>query len=110
MNGDARGWRMALVPDSLINPPHPVRTALPKAFIALAEGHAPSPETASSIFVHCRERLAPYKRIRRIELYELPTTNSAEGYCHRLSLSPQAARWRQRRPSLACALTYLGDF
>lgn len=29
MNGDARGWRMALVPDSLINPPHPVRTALP---------------------------------------------------------------------------------
>jgi len=29
VNGDARGWRMALVPDSLINPPHPVRTALP---------------------------------------------------------------------------------
>ena len=30
MNGDARGWRMALVPDSLINPPpHPLHTALP---------------------------------------------------------------------------------
>ena len=29
MNGDARGWRMALVPDSLINsPPHPLPTTL----------------------------------------------------------------------------------
>jgi hypothetical protein len=29
VNVDARGWRMALVPDALINPPEPARTALP---------------------------------------------------------------------------------
>jgi hypothetical protein len=29
MNGDARGWRIALVPDALINPPRPGRAALP---------------------------------------------------------------------------------
>jgi hypothetical protein len=29
VNGDARGWRMALVPDSLINPPDGARATLP---------------------------------------------------------------------------------
>jgi hypothetical protein len=29
VNGDARGWRMALVPDALINPPALARAALP---------------------------------------------------------------------------------
>ena len=29
MSGDARGWRMALVPDALINPTEQARTALP---------------------------------------------------------------------------------
>jgi hypothetical protein len=29
VNGDARGWRMALVPDKLINPPDRARAALP---------------------------------------------------------------------------------
>ena len=29
MNGDARGWRMALVPDGLINPPERGRGTLP---------------------------------------------------------------------------------
>jgi len=29
VNGDVRGWRMALVPDTLINPPTLVRAALP---------------------------------------------------------------------------------
>jgi hypothetical protein len=31
VNGDARGWRMALVPDSLVNPRDPERAALPDA-------------------------------------------------------------------------------
>jgi len=33
MNGDARGWRIALVPEALINPPG--RAALPNVFGAL---------------------------------------------------------------------------
>ncbi len=35
MTGDARGWRMALVPDALINPPERARTALPDVLGAL---------------------------------------------------------------------------
>jgi len=29
MTGDSRGWRVALVPETLINPPHRARAALP---------------------------------------------------------------------------------
>jgi hypothetical protein len=35
VNGDARGWRMALLPDALINPRTPVRAALPDVLSAL---------------------------------------------------------------------------
>jgi hypothetical protein len=35
VNGDARGWRMALVPDALINPRTPVRAALPDVLSVL---------------------------------------------------------------------------
>ncbi|HYZ61743.1 MAG TPA: AMP-dependent synthetase, partial [Acetobacteraceae bacterium] len=68
----------AVAEAAVVPSPDPVRTALPKAFIALAEGHAPSAETAAAIFAHLRERLAPYKRIRRIEFYELPKTISGK--------------------------------
>jgi hypothetical protein len=36
VNGDARGWRMALVPDTLINPSSLARAALPDALGVLA--------------------------------------------------------------------------
>ena len=58
--------------------PDPTRGMLPKAFIALAAGHEPTEETAASIFAHLRARLAPYKRIRRIEFAELPKTISGK--------------------------------
>ena len=35
MNGDARGWRIALVPDTLLNPPTPARAALPDVLSVL---------------------------------------------------------------------------
>ena len=38
MNGDARGWRMALVPDALINPRTLARAALPDALGVLEAG------------------------------------------------------------------------
>ncbi|MHB8476880.1 MAG: hypothetical protein ACYDBZ_11430 [Steroidobacteraceae bacterium] len=38
MNGDARGWRMALVPDALINPRTLGRAALPDALGILEAG------------------------------------------------------------------------
>ena len=38
MNGDARGWRIALVPDALINPRTLARAALPDALGVLEAG------------------------------------------------------------------------
>jgi hypothetical protein len=38
VNVDARGWRMALVPDALINPPERARSALPDVLGLLEAG------------------------------------------------------------------------
>jgi acetyl-CoA synthetase len=51
---------------------------VPKAYVVLATGFEPSRETALSILRHSREQLAPYKRIRRIEFYDLPKTISGK--------------------------------
>jgi acetyl-CoA synthetase len=55
-----------------------VRLAVPKAYIVLASGWEPNAETALAIFSFSRERLAPYKRIRRLEFAELPKTISGK--------------------------------
>ncbi|MGI8528699.1 MAG: AMP-binding enzyme, partial [Geodermatophilaceae bacterium] len=38
----------------------------------------PTAETAAAILRYCRDRLAPFKRIRRIEFAELPKTISGK--------------------------------
>jgi acetyl-CoA synthetase len=58
--------------------PDPLRLAVPKAFVALRAGHEPSRELAGEILRFAAQRLAPYKRIRRIEFYELPKTISGK--------------------------------
>jgi acetyl-CoA synthetase len=68
----------AVAEAAVVPAPDPVRLAVPKAYIALAAGAAPTSETALSIFVHLRARLAPYKRIRRIQFAELPKTISGK--------------------------------
>jgi acetyl-CoA synthetase len=68
----------AVAEAAVVPAPDAVRTAVPKAFIALATGHQPTRETALSIFRHSRSRLARYKRPRRIEFYELPKTISGK--------------------------------
>jgi acetyl-CoA synthetase len=69
-----------LVAEAAVVPsPDPIRLAIPKAYVLLVSGAARSPETALSIFRHLRTRLAPFKRIRRIELVsELPKTISGK--------------------------------
>ncbi len=62
----------AVMEAAVVPTPDPLRLVVPKAFLTLAAGHAPSSETALSIFRHIRARLAPYKRVRRIEFAELP--------------------------------------
>ncbi|MBV9656427.1 MAG: AMP-binding protein [Acetobacteraceae bacterium] len=57
----------------------PLRLAVPKAYVSLVAGAAMSAETARSIFAHARARLAPFKRIRKLELVtELPKTISGK--------------------------------
>ncbi|MCP4615411.1 MAG: AMP-binding protein [Bradyrhizobium sp.] len=64
---------------AVVPSPDPIRLAIPKAYVLLAAGVERSPETALSIFKHLHTRLAPFKRIRRIELVtELPKTISGK--------------------------------
>jgi len=68
----------AVAEAAVVPAPDPVRLAVPKAFVILAAGMAPNRETALSIFRHLRERLAPFKRVRRIEFSDLPKTISGK--------------------------------
>jgi acetyl-CoA synthetase len=63
---------------AVVPSPDPLRLSVPKAFITLKPGLEPSREMAHTIFSFCRTRLAPYKRIRRIEFGELPKTISGK--------------------------------
>jgi len=64
---------------AVVPSPDPIRLAVPKAYVLLTSGAARSRATALSIFEHLQTRLAPFKRIRRIELVtELPKTISGK--------------------------------
>src|SRR5699024_5035682 len=63
---------------AVVPSPDPIRLAVPKAYVALSNGYEPNAETAESILKHCRDGLAPYKRIRRLEFFELPKTVSGK--------------------------------
>jgi acetyl-CoA synthetase len=69
-----------LVAEAAVVPsPDPIRLAIPKAYVLLTAGAERSAATALSIFQHLQNRLAPFKRIRRIELVsELPKTISGK--------------------------------
>jgi acetyl-CoA synthetase len=59
--------------------PDPIRLAIPKAYVLLVAGAERTRETALSIFQHLHTRLAPFKRIRKIEFVtELPKTISGK--------------------------------
>ena len=53
---------------AVVPSPDPIRLAIPKAYVLLVSGVERTPETALSIFKHLHTRLAPFKRIRKIEL------------------------------------------
>jgi acetyl-CoA synthetase len=69
-----------LVAEAAVVPsPDPIRLAIPKAYVLLVPGTERSRDAARSIFQHLHARLAPFKRIRRIELVsELPKTISGK--------------------------------
>ncbi|PDP85231.1 AMP-dependent synthetase [Glycomyces fuscus] len=63
---------------AVVPSPDPLRLAVAKAYVSLAAGVAPDAETARSILAHARERLSPYKRVRRLEFGDLPKTVSGK--------------------------------
>lgn len=68
----------AVAEAAVVPSPDPVRLSVPKAYIALKPGVEPNRETALSIFRFSRERLSPFKRLRRLEFAELPKTISGK--------------------------------
>src|SRR4029078_12791153 len=56
----------AVAEAAVVPSPDPVRLAVPKAYVVLADGWSPDSETAQAIFAHAREHLAPFLRVRRI--------------------------------------------
>ncbi|HUR57315.1 MAG TPA: AMP-binding protein [Opitutaceae bacterium] len=67
------------VAESAVVPsPDPVRLSVPKAFVVLKAGQAADRAAALAIFRFIRARLAPYKRVRRLEFAELPKTISGK--------------------------------
>lgn len=94
-----------LVAEAAVVPsPDPVRLAVPKAYVVLVPGASPTRDTALSILLFARERLAPYKRVRRLEFFDLPKTIS--GKIRRVELRERedaasgrtgAAEWREEQ-------------
>jgi acetyl-CoA synthetase len=69
----------AVAEAAVVPSPDPIRLAIPKAYVLLVGGTERSSAIALSIFRHLHVRLAPFKRIRRIELVtELPKTISGK--------------------------------
>ncbi|MFD5769650.1 AMP-binding protein [Streptomyces sp. NPDC127049] len=68
----------AVAEAAVVPAPDPLRLAVPKAYVVLAEGFKPDAETARTLFAHSKAVLAPYKRVRRLEFAELPKTVSGK--------------------------------
>ncbi|MFK0153186.1 AMP-binding protein [Streptomyces sp. NPDC090493] len=68
----------AVAEAAVVPAPDDLRLAVPKAYIVLAAGWEPGPDTAKVLFEHSRQVLAPYKRVRRLEFAPLPKTVSGK--------------------------------
>ena len=68
----------AVAEAAVVPAPDAARLNVAKAYIVLGAGYPPTRETALAIFTFLKDRLAPYKRIRRIEFGELPKTISGK--------------------------------
>ena len=69
----------AVAEAAIVPSPDEIRLSVPKAYILLIASAPPSRETAQSILKYTNTRLAPFKRIRRLEFVkELPKTISGK--------------------------------
>ena len=68
----------AVAEAAVVPSPDALKLSLPKAYVVLVAGLEPGPELAEDILRYCREHLAPFKRIRRLEFGALPKTISGK--------------------------------
>ena len=68
----------AIAEAAVVQSADPVRLSVPKAFVTVRHGYEAGPELARSVFQFSREKLSPYKRIRRLQFSELPKTISGK--------------------------------
>lgn len=68
----------AVMEAAVVPAPDDTRLNIAKAYVALAAGWAPDAETALAVLRHARNGLPPYMRVRRVEFFELPKTNSGK--------------------------------
>lgn len=90
----------AVMEAAVVPAPDDTRLNIAKAYIALAAGWEPNAETALAVLRHARTGLPPYMRVRRVEFFELPKTNS--GKIRRVEL-------RAREDEAAAARVRLAD-
>jgi acetyl-CoA synthetase len=68
-----------LVAEAAVVPsPDALRLSVPKAFVVLKPDAPATKESARAIFEWCSQKLAPYKRVRRLEFAALPKTISGK--------------------------------
>ncbi|WP_028222913.1 AMP-binding protein [Paraburkholderia oxyphila] len=68
----------AIAEAAVVPSPDPLRLSVPKAFVSVRQGYEAGPDLAREVFRFSREKLAPYKRIRRLQFSELPKTISGK--------------------------------
>jgi acetyl-CoA synthetase len=68
----------AVAEAAIIPSPDPLRFSVAKCFVVLKPDFHPSAELARDILFFTKARLAPYKRIRRLEFADLPKTISGK--------------------------------
>ncbi|WP_029110259.1 AMP-binding protein [Mycobacterium sp. URHD0025] len=68
----------AVVEAAVVPQPDDTRLAVPKAYVALAEGWEANADTAKAVMAYARDHLAPYLKVRRVEFFDLPKTISGK--------------------------------
>ncbi len=82
-----------LVREAVVIPSaHPSREAVPKAIVSLVRGAEPSKELALTIMNYASSKIAPYKRVRRLEFAEIPVSEEGEIYRTRLIVREKERR------------------
>jgi acetyl-CoA synthetase len=69
---------IAVAEAAVVPSPDPLRSAVPKAFVTLSLSATADAATARSILEYVRKRVAPFKRVRRLEFAALPKTISGK--------------------------------